>query len=210
MSASTRPAITLLALGRVTTAGTENLVRRVGAIEQIDLRLEHDSPIAGHVAEINRAIDAASCDWVLIVRAHESIGERLAEEIAASIGPSPRAWGCRLRTQPTYRGAPLNLEPHGDGELRLLHRRHARFLPGGELKVQGTVIRTREPLEAVSFASEEEHERWLAERGKRRNPLGRIGAFALDAFRCGPFRAGANGLRYLWLNAGWKRDSARQ
>lgn len=210
MSASPRPAITLLALGRVTTAGTENLVRRVGAIEQIDLRLEHDSPLAGHVAEINRAMDAAACDWILIVRAHESIGERLAGEIAESIGPSPRAWGYRLRTQPTYRGAPLDLEAPDEGELRLLHRRHARFLPGGEFKVQGTVIRTHEPLEAGSFATEAEHRLWLAERGEQRGWLGRLGAFTIDALRCKPFRAGSNGLRYLWVNAGWKRGPKRQ
>jgi hypothetical protein len=209
MAESPRPAISVLALGHVTTDVTENLVRRVGAIEQIDLRLERDSAIAGHVAEINRAIDAATCDWVLIVRAHESIGVRLAEEIAASIGASPRAWGYRVRTQPTYRGAPLDLQAPDEGELRLLHRRHARFLPGGELKVQGTVIRTREPLEASSFASDAEHERWLAEQGQRRGLLGRLGTFIVDAARCGPFRAGRNGLRYLWVNAGWKRGGAR-
>lgn len=210
MSGEPRPAITLLAFGRVTTDVTENLVRRVGAIEQIDLRLERDAPIAGHVAEINRAIDAAACDWVLIVRAHETIGPSLAEEIATSIGTTPRAWGYRIRTQPTYRGAALHLGAEDDGELRLLHRRHARFLSGGELKVQGTVIRTREPFEASSFASEEEQEAWLSERGERRGLLGRAGVFTIDALRCKPFRAGSNGLRYLWVNAGWKRNPSRQ
>jgi hypothetical protein len=209
MSQPPRPAITLLALGRVTTDGTENLVRRVGAIEQIDLRLEHDSPLAEHVAEINRAVDAAACDWVLLVRAHETISEGLAEEIAASIGASPRAWGYRIRTQPTYCGRPLELEPPAEGEVRLLHRRHARFLAGGDLKVQGTVIRTREPLEARSFASEAAHAAFLAERGEARGLFARIGVFLVDAVRCGPFRAGRNGLRYLWVNAGWTRNASR-
>ncbi|MBI2214045.1 MAG: hypothetical protein HYU52_10395 [Acidobacteria bacterium] len=210
MAEPPRPAITLLALGPVTTDCTEHLVRQVGAIEQIDLRLEHDAPLAAHVAEINRAIDAATCDWILLVRAHETVGEALAAEIAMSAGPSPRAWGYRIRTQPTYRGKPLTLEPLGDGELRLLHRRHVRFLAGGDPKVQGTVIRTREPLEASSFASSAEHASWLAERGTRRGFLGRLGVFAVDALRCGPLRAQANGLVYLWVNSGWKRDTSRR
>lgn len=208
MAEAPRPAITLLAFGRVTTDGTEQLVRKVGAIEQIDLRLERDSPIAAHVAEINRGIDAASCDWVLLVRANETIGEALATEIAASIGVTPRAWGYRIRVQPTYCGAPLDLEPAAEGELRLLHRRHARFLPGGEFKVQGTVIRAREALEAGSFASRDEHERWLASQGTRRAMAARVGVFLLDLLRCGPFRCGVNGFRYLWVNAGWRRDAA--
>ncbi len=205
MAESPRPAITVLAFGQVTTDSTGNLVRRVGAIEQIDLRLERDAAITAHVAEINRAIDAASCDWVLIVRAHESVGERLATEIAESISASPRAWGYRVRTQPMYCGAPLRLAATSEGELRLLHRRHSRFLPGGECKVQGTVIRAGEPLFANSFATRAEHEGWLAANGTRRDLLGRISVFAVDALRCGPFRAGANGLRYLWMSAGWRR-----
>lgn len=209
MADSPRPAITVLGFGRVTTDNTEHLVRRVGAIEQIDLRLERDAPIAAHVAEINRAIDAASCDWVVLVREHETVGEALAAEIAESIVSATRAWGFRLRTRPLYRGAPLDLEPAGEGELRLLHRRHARFLPGGEPKVQGTVIRTREPLDASTFTSEDEHRLWLAERGTRRGMVARAMVFAIDAVRCGPFRAGSNGLHYLWVNAAWRRPSDR-
>ena len=92
MPPSPTPAITVLGFGRVTTENSEHLVRRVGAIEQIDLRLERHASLAAHVAEINRAIDAASCDWLLLVREHESVGERLAAEIAESIGPAPRAF----------------------------------------------------------------------------------------------------------------------
>lgn len=209
MAESPRPAITVLGFGRVTTDNTEHLVRRVGAIEQIDLRLERDEPLAAHVAEINRAIDAASCDWVLLVREHETVGEGLAAEIADSLGPAPRAWGYRVRTRPLYRGEPLDLEPSGEGELRLLHRRHARFLPGGEPKIQGTVIRTRETFDAATFVSEAEQERWLADRGTRRGIVARTVVFAIDALRCGPLRAGRNGLRYLWVNAAWSRSAER-
>ncbi|MGK2856314.1 MAG: hypothetical protein ACSLFQ_03810 [Thermoanaerobaculia bacterium] len=210
MALSPTPAITVLGFGRVTTDNTEQLVRRVGALEQIDLRLERDATVASHVAEINRAIDAASCDWVLLVREHETIGEGLAAEIAESIGTSPRAWGCRVRTRPLYRGKPLNLDAAGDGELRLLHRRHARFLPGGEPKVQGTVIRAREPFVAPTFASEEEHVRWMAGQGTRRNGVARIIVFAIHALRCGVLRVGTNGLRYLWIDAAWRRSGDRQ
>ncbi len=210
MAEAPRPSITILGFGRVTTDNTEQLVRLVGAIEQIDLRLERDAPLAAHVAEVNRAIDAAACDWIVLVREHETIGDRLAAEIAESIGPSPRAWGYRVRTRPRYRGMPLNLEEATEGELRLLHRRHARFLPGGEPKVQGTVIRTCEPFDASTFATDADHEQWLAERGTRRDPFSRVLVFTVDALRCGPFRAGANGLRYLWINAGWRRSSEQR
>lgn len=200
---SGRPGLTLVALGRTTAAHVGHLVALFSPLEQIDVASE--SGEAG-AQQINQAIDAARNDWVLLLRHDEAIDDALALELREAVADNPRAWACRIRTELSYAGGVLRLGPVGEGEVRLVHRRHARAVaatPGVTFRLQGTVVRLRAPLRRATFATSEEHEQFLRSRGRRRSLVTRVLVFLRDAVLSGAALRGTATLRYLWVEAGW-------
>jgi hypothetical protein len=180
--------LSIIAVGHVHADSFAPLTTRYERIEQ--LVVDSDQR-----AVMNRAVDSASSDWILILRQREEIGELLGAEIASLTRDDARAWGYRIRTVPIYAGRPLRLNA-GGGELRLFHRRH--LLRRGELAVQGTVIRLAHPLTAVTFASPEEHRAYLGRTAVPHSRLRRILLFLRYARTLD-----RNTLRYLWIEAGF-------
>src|SRR5207237_474212 len=82
--------------------------------EQLVLDIAPRDPLTKHRAELNRAVDAASDDWILIIRERETIDDALAKEIAAATSAA-KAWGFRIRSTPYYAGKPLRVGS-ADGE----------------------------------------------------------------------------------------------
>ena len=191
----------IVTLGHVHAEDLEPLTRRFTRLEQLVLDIHPRVSLTEHRAELNRAIDASTCDWILVMRERETIDEPLAEELASLTGDNPKAWGFRIRTAPLYNGAPLKLGDEA-GELRLFHRRH--FLRRGELGVQGTVIRAKHSFRAVTFASPSEHRDYLAKNGVPHSGLRHTLLFARYAVSAGTLDA--NTLRYLWIEAGFDHE----
>jgi hypothetical protein len=189
--------LSIVTLGHVHTEDLTALQPHFTRLEQLVLDVEPRAPLTEHRAELNRAIDAGTSDWIVVVREREVIDDALAKEIAEAIKHS-KAWGFRIRSVPYYSGKPLRIE--GDaGELRLFHRRH--FLRRGELGVQGSVVRLASELRSVTFATAEEHRAHLAERSKPRSAIGRALTFA--RYVLGTRARDPNTLRYLWIEAGF-------
>lgn len=195
--------LSVITLGHVHENDLVPLTPHFSRIEQLVLDVAPRDPVAAHRAEFNRAVDAATADWVLILREREEIGDDLAAEIAnaASAG---KARGFRIRSVPLYRGKPLRLTADG-GEVRLFHRRYyIRFANKGqweELSVQGSVVRLARELRSVTFATDEEHRLHLAERAAPHSWLRRVLLFA--AYAISTRARDANTLRYLWIEAGF-------
>ncbi len=194
--------LAVVALGHVHADDLQPLTTRFTHIEQLVLDIQPRDDLGQHRPELNRAVDAASTDWVLIVREREVIDDALAEEIAGAIAAG-KAYGFRIRSVPIYAGKPLLLSRH-DGELRLFHRRH--FLRRGEPAVQGTVVRLGSPLRSITFATPEEHRAHLARTAAPRSPLRH--ALLFLGYLAGIRVLDANTLRYLWIEAGF--DGPRQ
>lgn len=195
--------LSVIALGHVHAEDLAALTPHFERIEQLVLDVAPRDPLGRHRAELNRAIDAAGSDWLLIVREREVVDDALGKEIAAAIGAA-KAWGFRIRSVPTYAGKPLLLgEAHG--EVRLFHKRHyLRFANKGEweeVAVQGTVIRLAALLRSVTFASYEEHRAELARRAAPHSMLRRVLLFV--RYLVGTRARDANTLRYLWIEAGF-------
>lgn len=189
--------LAIVALGHVHAEDLASLTTRFTHIEQLVLDIAPRDPIDRHRAEFNRAVDAASTDWILIVRERETIDDALAQEIFDALSGA-KAWGFRIRSLPYYAGKRLHIG-RDDGELRLLQRRH--LLRRGDLAVQGTVIRLAHALRSNTFASAEEHRTHLAERAAPHSSLRRGLLFLRYALAT---RArDANTLRYLWIEAGF-------
>jgi hypothetical protein len=190
--------LSIIAVGHVHFEAIEALTKHFAPVEELVLDVHPRSDLEQHRAELNRAVDAASSDWILIVREPERVDDPLAAEIASSAAESPRAWGYRIRTIPLYAGRPLCL---GDkvGEVRLFHRRH--FLRRGGLTVQGTVIRLKESFRAVTFASVTEHRDYLAKSGVPHSLLRHLLLFLRNVI--GSRTRDRNTLRYLWIEAGY-------
>ena len=187
--------LSLIAVGHLPADAVAPLLETFAPIEVLELDVPPRDDLAAHRAELNRAVDAAGNDWIVIVRERESVGQALAAEIAEAVKVS-KAWGFRIRTVPLYAGKPLRLGSP-QGELRLFHRRH--FLRRGEMGVQGTVVRLNEPLTAVTFASAEEHHQYLSKTAVPHSALRRTLIFARNALLT---RArDVNTLRYLWIEA---------
>lgn len=195
--------LTLLVLGHLPASSIEPLLSRLPPIEATELALERNAALEDHKAEVNRAIDASSNDWILILREREAVDEALAGEITRVVSEA-RAWGFRVRTIPIYCGQPLRIGGE-EGEIRLFHRRHyARFEAGREartLRVQGSVVRLNAPLRAVTFATRDEHREYLASRFARHSAVRRGLIFLRDAIALRS--ADANTLSYLWIEAGF-------
>jgi len=189
--------LSIVTLGHVHTEDLTALSPHFTKLEQLVLDVAPRVALADHRAELNRAIDAASDDWILIVREREVVTESLAKEIAGAIAEA-RVRGFRIRTKPIYSGKPLRIGSD-EGELRLFHRRY--FLRRGEMAVQGTVVRLAQSFEATTFASPAEHRDYLAKSGVPHSGLRHVLLFTRYALGARTFDA--NTLRYLWIEAGF-------
>ncbi len=196
--------LSVVSLGHVHTEAIEPLTKHLTRLEQVVTNLPPRVKLADARAELNRAIDAAANDWILMVREREIVDESLAAEIAAKCGASPLAgrsedrphtsFGYRIRSVPMYAGKPLRLEDAG--ELRLFHRRH--LLRRGEIMVEGSVVRLENTLHAMTFASADDHRAYLIVHAVRHSTLRRTLIFLRNARTLD-----ANTIRYLWIEAGF-------
>jgi hypothetical protein len=195
--------LAVVALGHVHAEDLAALTTKFEHLEQLVLDIPPHDDLAKHRAEFNRAVDAASTDWVLIVREREVVDDALAEEILR-FASDAKARGFRIRSIPFYAGKPLLLS-RSDGEVRLFHRRHyARFANKGqwdEIAIQGTVMRLQNVLRSVTFASAEEHRAELARKGSPVSAPRHLAQFL--GYLMGIRTLDANTLRYLWIEAGF-------
>lgn len=196
--------LAIITLGHVHTEELEPLTAHFEHLEQLVLDIAPREPLHQHRAELNRAIDAASTDWILILRERETIDEALAREIAKVMAEN-KARGFRIRSIPAYAGRPLHLT-RDDGEVRLFHRRsYMRYANKGEwdeLTIQGTVVRLACTLRSVTFATVEEHRQHLAGKASARSILSRV--FVFVSYALGAGARDTNTLRYLWIEAGFR------
>lgn len=197
--------LSVITLGHVHAEELASLTPQVSRLEQLVLDVPPRDPLSKHRAALNRAIDAASADWILIIREREVISASLAGEIATSAGEA-KAWGFRIPVVPYYAGRPLRLG-RSEGEVRLFHKRHyLRFANKGEweeIAIQGTVIRLTNALHAVTFGSHEEHRAWLEKTAVPHSLLRRTLLFLRDAI--GTRALDGNTLRYIWTEAGFDK-----
>lgn len=200
--------LSIVALGDVHAEQLQTLTTRFEHIEQLVLDIAPRDPLSRHRAEFNRAVDAASADWVLIIREREEITEELAQEIVEAASAA-KARGFRIRAIPYYARQPLRLT-RDDGEIRLFHRRnYMRFANKGEwdeVTVQGTVVRLAHELHSITFATAEEHREHLAQHGKKHSAVRRAFVFALYVIAART--ADRNTLRYLWNEAAFEVPAA--
>ncbi|HJW93496.1 MAG TPA: hypothetical protein VJ901_07750 [Thermoanaerobaculia bacterium] len=189
--------LSIITLGHVHAEDLTALTPHFERLEQLVLDIPPRADIEQHRAEFNRAIDAASNDWLLVVRERERMTDPLAKEVFDAMSAA-RVRGFRIRTSPIYAGKPLRLGDQA-GELRLFHRRF--LLRRGELAVQGTVVRLTNSFEATTFASSQEHREYLAKSGVPHSGLRRVLLFMRYAIGARTFDA--NTLRYLWIEAGF-------
>ncbi|HEX9982053.1 MAG TPA: hypothetical protein VGF69_02205 [Thermoanaerobaculia bacterium] len=195
--------LSIVALGHVHAEALEPLTHLFSHIEQLVLDVPPREPLAKHRAEFNRALDAATADWILIVREREEIDAALAQEIfnAANAGS---ARGFRMKSVPVYAGKPLQLTKD-DGELRLFHRRnYLRFANKGEwdeVTVQGTVVRLATPLRSMTFSSAAEHREHLAKHAAPNSWLRHVLRYAGYLVTTKAFDA--NTRLYLWIESGY-------
>jgi hypothetical protein len=189
--------LAIITLGHVHAEDLMPLTKHFEHLEQLVLDVAPRDPLMQHRAELNRAVDAASVDWMLIMREREVIDDALANEIAEAANAA-KAWGFRIRSVPYYAGQPLRIGVD-DGELRLFHRRH--FLRRGEMAVQGTVVRLKNEFRSITFESADAHREYLAKEGVPHSTLRRLLLFAHHVVTT---RArDKNTLRYLWIEAGF-------
>jgi len=192
--------LSVVALGHIHTEAIEPLTPHLTRLEQVVTNLAPRVHLSESRAEINRAVDAAAHDWILILREREFVDPPLAGEIARSMAAAA-AWGFRMRVVPIYAGKPLRLGGNA-GELRLFHRRH--LIRRGDLAVQGTVIRLQQPIRAMTFESVEEHRTYLERRGVPHSSLRHALMFLRNARTLD-----TNTLRYLWIEAGFDQAGER-
>ena len=200
-------ALSIITLGDVHAEHLEPLSRRFEHLEQLVLDINPRDPLSQHRGEFNRALDAATHEWILIVRERERIDDAVATEIATAVNDA-KAWGFRIRAVPYYAGRPLRIG-EGDGEVRLFHKRHyLRFANKGEweeIGVQGTIVRLSAPVQSVTFGSTEEHRSWLEKNGRSVSGITRILRFLRNTAAVGTMDR--NTLRYLWVEAGFDEKS---
>lgn len=199
--------LSIVAIGHVHAEHLAPLTTLHDRLEELVLDIDPRDPLSKHRAELNRAIDAARADWILVIREREIVDEPLAKELSAAMNAS-QAWGFRIRTTPIYAGKPLVMRRDG-GEVRLFHKRHyLRFANKGEwteINVQGTVIRLQNAFRAMSFATCEEHRQQLAKSGVPHSGVRRVLLFLAYAWQARTLDA--NTLRYLWIEAAFDGGS---
>ena len=200
--------LAIITLGHVHTEDLVALTPHFEHIEQLVLDIPPRNDLSQHRAEFNRAVDAASTDWILIVREREVVSEDLAKEIL-SAGTAGNARGFRIRSVPFYAGRPLRIGSAG-GEVRFFHRRsYMRFANKGqwdEILIQGTVVRLANALHSVTFATPDEHRAHLAERAAPHSLVRRVLLFL--RYLAGTRTLDRNTLRYLWIEASFDVPAA--
>ncbi|HET7434536.1 MAG TPA: hypothetical protein VFN10_07485 [Thermoanaerobaculia bacterium] len=210
MAEAAKLQLSVITLGHVHEDDIVRLTPYFSRIEQLVLDVAPRDRLSQHRAELNRAIDAATADWVLIVRERESIDEALAKEIAEA-AVAAKARGFRIRAVPFYAGAALHLDA-GEGEVRLFHRRnYMRYANKGqwdELTVQGTVVRLANALRSVTFETSEAHRDYLAAKAKRQSSLRRVLTFL--SYAVSTRARDRNTLRYLWIEAAYDVSQSAQ
>jgi hypothetical protein len=191
----------IIALGHVHAEDLASLTTRFTHLEQLVLDIAPRDDLSRHRAELHRALDAATADWILIVRERETIDDALAAEIATVIAQD-KARGFRIRSIPFYAGKALQLGA-ANGEVRLFHRRNfLRYANKGEwdeITVQGSVVRLTHAFRSMTFASAEEHRAHLASKAATHSMLRR--ALLFLRYVIGTRARDANTLRYLWIEA---------
>lgn len=192
--------LSIVTLGHVHEQDITALTPHFTRIEQLVLDIHPREPLSKHRPEFNRAVDAATSDWLLIMREPEIAGESLAAEIIAAI-TSSNAWGFRIRTLPIYAGRPLRLRVD-DGEIRLFHKRHY-LRQAEETSIQGTVIRLNQGFRAVTFDSPAAHREYLAQSARRHSRMRQMLRFLRDAVALRT--TDSNTLRYIWTEAGFDK-----
>jgi hypothetical protein len=95
--------LSVVTLGHVHLEDIDALTPHFRKVEQLVLDVAPRDELSKHRAELNRAIDAATGDWILIVREREAIDDALAREIAAATAAG-KARGFRIRSVPFYVG----------------------------------------------------------------------------------------------------------
>jgi hypothetical protein len=197
--------LSIVTLGHVHVDDITSLTPHFTKIEQLVLDVAPREPLSKHRAELNRAIDAASTDWVMIVRERELINAALAQEVASAVAAA-KARGFRIRSVPFYAGKPLHIGKD-PGEVRLFHRRYyMRFADKGEwreLMIQGAVVRLHNILRSVTFESAAAHHEYLARNGVPHSTLRR--ALLFTRYALTSRTVDANTWRYLWIEAGFDK-----
>lgn len=195
--------LSIITLGHVHAEDLAPLTTRFEHIEQLVLDIPPRDELSAHRAEFNRAVDAATADWILIIRERETVDDALAGEILA-VATEAKARGFRIRSTPIYAGKPLLLT-RDDGEVRFFHRRnYIRYANKGqwdEIAVQGSVVRLANPLRSITFATPEEHREFLAGKAAPHSALRR--ALVFFGYLMSIRTLDANTLRYLWIEAGY-------
>jgi len=189
--------LSIVTLGHIHAEDLTALTPYFTRLEQLVLDVAPHDELTKHRAELNRAVDAASDDWILIVREREVVDDAIAKEIASAMSAA-KAWGFRIRSTPYYAGQPLRIG-QDDGELRLFHRRH--FLRRDDLAVQGTVIRLQNGFRSVSFETVDAHRQYLEKNAVPHSSLRRALLFVRYAMSAKTLDR--NTLRYLWIEAGF-------
>jgi glycosyltransferase involved in cell wall biosynthesis len=182
------------------TDGTVDLARSLGARV-----VEADWP--GHVAQKNRALAAATGDWVLSLDADEVVSDALREAILAALR-APSADGYRVSRLNLWLGTPLR---HGrwypDRRLRIARRAGARWEgddPHDHLVVDGVVADLTGDLVHTPYRSLGDH----------LGTIDRYSRVAADTLRARGVRAGPADLLLrppwhfvrAWLLEGGFRD----
>lgn len=145
---------------------------------------------AGFGPQKQRALDAATGDWVLSIDADERIPPALATEIQAAIDADELA-GYRINRLNSFLGKPLR---HGgwypDRHLRLARRDVARFTPDlvhEKLIVDGAVGELATDMPHLSYVDVDEvldkQRRYALSGAKQRQATGRSGGVAKGAQR---------------------------
>lgn len=188
--------ISVIALGQVER---DDLAALRGDVELLASELPPDAAAIDHAEALNNLLMHAANDWLLLMRQGERITPAVAAEIAGATASS-RAWGYRIAVTRWFAGKPLRL-PRDAGEIRLVHRRHARFRPdpgAREMFVQGTVIRFRASLWRATYRSVEEHESHLARSHTKRSLAAATRHFLRRVAREGLLFSGWTTLRFVW------------
>ena len=110
-------------------------------LEQLVLDIPPRDSLTEHRAELNRAVDAATADWVLIVRERETVDDALAREIADAMAAG-KAWGFRIRSsmmsRDWRRGRPARRRAASSWLKSENSVREIRFLPWKSDEIDGS------------------------------------------------------------------------
>jgi len=92
--------LSIVTLGHIHAEDLTALTPYFTRLEQLVLDVAPHDELTKHRAELNRAVDAASDDWILIVREREVVDDAIAKEIASAMSAA-KAWGFRIRSTTT-------------------------------------------------------------------------------------------------------------